>query len=221
MRIVHALDDILGNRNHLRVLRHLTLFPSAVITGRGVARELGMSHVSCIRSLNALVEVGALTRKMIGTSSTYEIPPDSILFSEILRPMFLREAGLLDGLVKCLLRGGKSKVLAIYLFGSIARGEDKPSSDVDILIILKRGVRKREFEEELNTNRYDIYRLYRVAVNVITYSYDECRRKKQQRLPLIEEIISEGKLLWGKKPENWSRSTGRGEHPKQTLNASR
>lgn len=176
------------------------MYPSSVITGRGIARELGMSHVSCIRALNALVDLGALTRKAVGTSSTYDIPSESILFSKMLKPLFAEESSLLDGLVKCLLGDIQAEVYAAYLFGSRPRGDDTPCSDVDILLILRVGAKKKDIENKLNHNRYDAYRLYRVGINVITYSYDEYRRKKRQELPLIKEALSEGRLLMGKEP---------------------
>ncbi len=198
MRINNPLDDILGNKSHVRVLRHLTRYPSPVITGRGIARELGMSHVSCLRSLNALVDLSVLTRKTVGTSTTYEIPPESTIYSKMLEPLFAEESRLPEGLVKCLLAGIREEIHAAYLFGSVARGEDTPQSDVDILLVLKEGVKKRNIEKRLSDNKYRAYVLYRVGINVVAYGYNECLRKKRQGLPLVREVLSEGRLLAGK-----------------------
>jgi DNA-binding IclR family transcriptional regulator len=66
MRINNPLDDIFQNKNNARILRQLALFPSSVITGRGLAKELGMNHATCIRALNSLVDIGAVSRKTIG-----------------------------------------------------------------------------------------------------------------------------------------------------------
>ncbi|MHB8894546.1 MAG: nucleotidyltransferase domain-containing protein [Candidatus Geothermincolia bacterium] len=198
MRITRPLDDVLGNKNHIRVLRHLILFPSPVITGRGIAREIGMSHVSCIRSLNELEAIGALVRRSIGTSSTYEIPADSILLSKMLKPLFVRESGLLDGLVGCLLEGIEQAVLSVYLYGSVARSEETATSDVDLLVVLKRGANKREVEKKLASNKSEAFRQYLVGIHVITYSYNEYQTRKQKGLPLIKEVLSEGRLLVGR-----------------------
>jgi len=198
MRITRPLDDILGNRNHVRVLRHLILFPSPVITGRGIARELAMSHVSCIRSLNELVAVGALMRKRVGTSTTYEIPADSILFSKMLKPLFVRESRLLDSLVGCLLDGFEKEVKAVFLYGSVARSEETENSDVDLLVVLKSGVKKGEITKKLASNKSEAFGLYLVGIHVITYSYNEYEAHKRQGLPLIKEVLSEGRLLVGK-----------------------
>jgi predicted nucleotidyltransferase len=197
MRINRPLDEVLGNRNHVRVLRHLILFPSPVITGRGIARELGMSHVSCIRSLNELEAIGALVRKRVGTSATYEVPESSILFSKMIKPLFVKESRLLDGLVGRLLDGIEKEVQAVFLYGSVARAEETASSDIDLLVILKSGVNKGTIGKKLASNRSETSSLYLVGIHVIAYSYNEYQKHKRQGLPLIKEVLSEGRLLFG------------------------
>lgn len=198
MRIIRPLDDMFANPHSVRVLRHLVLFPSPVLTGRGLARELGMSHATCIRTLNNLVDIGTVTRRTVGRSSTYEIPRDSVVYKEILEPAFRSEARFLDDLVDTLLKGIKSKVLAVYLFGSVARGEDTPHSDVDILFVLKKPGDKAPVEKALDRNRGGAYRSYRVGVSVLTYDKSEFDRMKKEKHPLVMEMIREGIFKAGK-----------------------
>jgi len=198
MRIRRPLDDLFGNPNNVRVLRHLILYPSPVITGRGIARELGMSHATCIRSLNNLVDLGMLTRKRVGSSATYELAESSAILTDILEPAFRTESQLLQGLVDTMLVGIKGKVIAAYLYGSVARGEDTPSSDVDMLLILKQPGDKPAVEEALARNKEQAYKSYRVGVSAITYDLDRFKRMKAQKHPLITEVAKEGVLLFGK-----------------------
>lgn len=176
----------------------MILYPSSVITGRGIARELGMSHATCIRSLNALSDMGILISRRVGNSATYEIAKDSVLYTDILEPAFRVEARLLQRLVDTLLSGIKGKVLAAYLFGSVTRGEDSLSSDVDILVMLKRPGDKAAVEKALARNKEDAYRLYRLGVGAIVYDRDEFDRMKNKKSPLVQEIISDGVLLAGR-----------------------
>jgi predicted nucleotidyltransferase/predicted transcriptional regulator len=198
MRIKRPLDDVFGNPNNVRVLRHMILYPSPVITGRGIARELGMSHATCIRSLNNLVDLGILSRKRVGSSATYEIAEASALLNDILEPAFKEESRLLQGLVDTMLGGIKGKVLTAYLFGSVARGEDTPSSDVDLLVIVKQPGDKPSVEKALARNREQAYKRYRVGVSTITYDYEEFKKMKVQKHPLVKEFVKEGILLSGK-----------------------
>jgi DNA-binding Lrp family transcriptional regulator len=198
MRIRRPLDDLFGNPNNVRVLRHLILYPSPVITGRGIARELGMSHATCIRSLNNLVDLGMLTRKRVGSSATYELAESSAILTDILEPAFRTESQLLQGLVDTMLVGIKGKVIAAYLYGSVARGEDTPSSDVDVLLILKNPSDRPSVEEALARNKEHAYNRYRLGVSAITYDLDIFQRMKAQKHPLITEVVKEGVLLFGK-----------------------
>lgn len=198
MRINDPLDDIFHNKNNVRILRHLVLFPSKVITGRGIARELGMNHATCIRALDSLVDVGAISRKTVGRSSVYEVPDDTVLYKDLLRPLFEKEASLLDDLFSIVSNGVKQHILSVYVFGSVARGEDTPASDIDLVLILKAGADKEKVEEVMAENEREAYRLYRIGTNTLLYTCDEFERMKQREHPLAREILSGGKLLYGK-----------------------
>lgn len=198
MRLTNPLDDIFSNRNNVRILRHMTLYPSTAMTGRGLAKELGMSHATCIRSLNDLVNIGIITRKTIGRSSVYELPVDSAIYSSILRPAFEAEKNLLSDLSSIMLKELKRKTQALYLFGSEARGEATAESDIDVLLVLLPGTGKYDVENTLEKSRKDAYRLFRAGINVIVYEYDDFQRMKAKRHALIREVQSEGILLWGK-----------------------
>lgn len=198
MRINNPLDDVFQNRNAVRVLRQLVLFPSKVITGRGLARELGMNHATCIKALDSLANIGAISRKTVGKSSVYEIPQDSVLCKDLLRPLFEREANLLNELVEILAEGIRRQAVSIYVFGSVARAEDTAVSDVDIAIILKAGVEKKQLEGTLEENERRVCRLYRVGTNVLLYSSDEFRRMRKSGHALARGILSEGLLVYGK-----------------------
>lgn len=198
MRINNPLDDIFHNKNNVRILRHLVLFPSKVITGRGIARELDMNHATCIRALDSLVDVGAISRKTVGKSSVYEVPDDTVFYNDLLKPLFEKEASLLDDLVGIVSKGIKQRIQSVYVFGSTARGEDTPASDVDLVLILKAEADKEKVEEVIAENEREAYRLYRIGTNTLLYTSDEFERMKQREHPLAREILSEGKLLYGK-----------------------
>jgi len=198
MRIKQPLDDLFGNPNSVKVLRHMILYPSPVITGRGIARELGMSHATCIRSLNDLVDLGILMRKRVGSGATYELADSSVILTDILEPAFRAESQLLNGLVDTMLQGIKAKVMSAYLFGSVARGEDTASSDVDMLVILKRASDKPSVEEHVAKNKENAYLRYRVGVSAIIYDIQRFKGMKDQKHPLVQEIVKEGVLLYGK-----------------------
>lgn len=198
MRVTEPLDDIFANRNQVRILRHLTLYPSRVMTGRGLAKELGMSHATCIRSLGALVEAGVITRRSVGKSSVYELPRDTAAYRRLLEPVFTAERNLKGELEETLLKGLKGKIRAAYLFGSMARGEDNVESDVDVMLVLQQGIKMQHVEEAIEANRKEAYGLFRAGINVIVYEYDGFARMKAKGHALVREALADGILFWGK-----------------------
>lgn len=198
MRIDHPLDDVFSNPNNVLILRHLVLFPSPVLTGRGLAREIGMSHATCIRALNDLTDMGIITRRTIGRSSTYEIPRESVLYRDILKPIFRTEAGFTDKLIDTLAKGIKSKIVAAYLFGSVARGEATSHSDVDVMFVVGKPEETEPVEQALERNREDAYRLFRVGVNAVIYHRSEFDRMREKNHPFVMEVLRDGILKVGK-----------------------
>jgi predicted nucleotidyltransferase/predicted transcriptional regulator len=198
MRVTQPLDDLFDNPNNIKLLRHLTLYPSPVITGRGLARELGMSHVTCIRSLDRLTNMGIVDRRRVGKSSTYEIASGSVLCEDILKPAFEIESRLLSSLVDNMVKGVKREIYSVYLFGSVARSEDTPSSDVDILILTESPGAKLKVHRAVESNKEAVYQKHRVGVTAMIYDLTEFNRMKKRKDPLINEVLKEGVLIMGK-----------------------
>lgn len=75
----------------------------------------------------------------------------------------------------------KEKVVAVFLYGSVARGEEKPLSDIDIAVITERGFSRAEKEQIL---------VHASPTLDITLFWD-------LPLPIRFRVLREGKLLWG------------------------
>lgn len=87
----------------------------------------------------------------------------------------------------------KYKPEKIILFGSAARGEFTPDSDLDMLIIKKDtpfyGIdRMRELDRMIKK---------RVAADFLVYRPEEIEKRLQMGDPFIKAIFREGKTLYG------------------------
>jgi DNA-binding transcriptional ArsR family regulator len=102
MRFHHALDDTLGTRSGVRVLRVLAEAPpDENLTGREVARRAGISHPQAGRTLRELAEVGLVTERRFGTYALYEFNRDHWLARPV-HALFEAEAGAAEELVALL-----------------------------------------------------------------------------------------------------------------------
>jgi predicted nucleotidyltransferase len=81
----------------------------------------------------------------------------------------------------------------IILFGSAARGEAAPGSDVDLLII------KRDAPHYGADRIMEVSRLIErdVPVDFLVYRPEEFEKRLKMGDPFIELVIKEGKVLYG------------------------
>ncbi|MDI6773630.1 MAG: nucleotidyltransferase domain-containing protein [bacterium] len=86
--------------------------------------------------------------------------------------------------------GEDPEILAVVLFGSLARGEATAASDADVLIVLRDSV--EEFGERMV--RYKPIGLG-VSVEVFPYTLDEARRALKDGWGVIGAALREGRVL--------------------------
>jgi len=87
----------------------------------------------------------------------------------------------------------KYKPEKIILFGSAARGETTPDSDVDFLIIKKEtplygADRIRELSRVIDRN---------IPVDFLIYRPEEFNKRLKMGDPFLKTIVKEGKVLYG------------------------
>ena len=79
----------------------------------------------------------------------------------------------------------------IILFGSAAKGEMGPNSDVDILVI-KSGVHRRRLAQTLYVNMVGVGQ----AVNIVVVTPEDVERYKDSFALVIEPALREGKVVY-------------------------
>lgn len=138
MRFDRPLDDIFGSRSHVRVLRALAGLPRGLaVSARDIARRAGISHPRASQVLSELSAQGVVRMDRRPGAHAYQLEEQHVL-SDRLRGLFEWEAGLFDELLSVLrteLLRADAGVREAYLFGSVARGEATPRSDIDVAVI--------------------------------------------------------------------------------------
>ncbi len=136
MRYHEPLNDILGNRVQVKLLRVLVR-TKASFTGRELARLIGHSQNQTSIALKELERNGLVICQSAGRSHQYSIDSDNILVTELLEAGFRLEDSLLDRLANVYFEEVGRDLHSVVLFGSVARGEERPDSDIDLVIVVK------------------------------------------------------------------------------------
>jgi predicted nucleotidyltransferase len=82
--------------------------------------------------------------------------------------------------------------LRIIMFGSAARGEMTPDSDVDLLVVMPEGTHRRHTAMFLHTQFFDIP----LAVDVIVATPSDLERHKDNIGLIYREVLSEGRQVY-------------------------
>ena len=130
------LTRLLGNGGNIRVLRALLAIGAPLSTAQ-VARDAGLTRQGTGLVLANLVDQGVVTVFGEARSQVFAIVPShpfasafQALFEEERKRWDYLQQALRDTLLK------HSGVRSAWLYGSVARGDDAPHSDIDLAIIV-------------------------------------------------------------------------------------
>ena len=79
----------------------------------------------------------------------------------------------------------------LYLFGSIARGDYSPESDIDILVVFN-GVVDNSLEEDIFDIAYEVGLKNNVVFGIIVYTHDMWYSARGSNMPLHENVDRDG-----------------------------
>ena len=86
-----------------------------------------------MRELHALRDAGILTSRDVGRQVIYRFDPVCPI-SEELRAIIRKTLGI-GGTVRAVLEPLASRIDQAYIYGSVARGEERVESDVDLMVV--------------------------------------------------------------------------------------
>ena len=83
----------------------------------------------------------------------------------------------------------------IILFGSYARGENKNTSDIDLLVLKKNLQNTKIITDNLYMSFFD--NKIKIPVDLIVFDYDKYNNLKNEIGYIYKTISREGKLIYG------------------------
>jgi predicted nucleotidyltransferase len=129
----HGLADALFAKVQQRVLGVLFGNPGRSFYANEV---IGLAHSgtgAVQRELARLEAAGLVTATRIGKQKHYQANQASPVFQE-LRALVLKTSGLVDVLREAL-APAEGLIRAAFVYGSVAKGEDRAASDIDLMVI--------------------------------------------------------------------------------------
>jgi predicted nucleotidyltransferase len=128
-----SIGDLLLGQTRGQILALLLGAPDESFFLRQIARQTGTSAGTARRELNLLAETGLIARSVLGSQVFYRANRDHPVFPE-LRALLAKTMGVFELLKKALAPLSR-KIDFAFVYGSVARGDDNASSDIDLMVV--------------------------------------------------------------------------------------
>jgi predicted nucleotidyltransferase len=128
-----SLAAALFTKTQQRILGLLFGRPDRTFYASEVIREAGTGSGAAQRELGRLEASGLIVTRRIGNQKHYQANAESPLFGE-LRNIIVKTVGLVEPLRQAL-KPIEPEVHSAFVYGSVAKGSDQASSDIDLMVV--------------------------------------------------------------------------------------
>lgn len=185
--IFGGISHLFAGRAVVSLLRLFFLHTSRDFYQRELTGLTGERLFLIQNALKRLVRAGVVGQVSRGNRTYYRVDPSHPAY-EHLKALILKTVGLGDRL-RTHLAGMRDNVKIAFIYGSVARGEETPSSDIDIMLIGDLSGR------QVASLFAPLKKYLNREINPSVYSASEFRRKFQQRHPFVRQVLNEPKVF--------------------------
>lgn len=198
MKLHVYLEQVLGNKGSISVLRTLVGHKGRIFTIRRLAEDAGISHTEAAATIGDLEKFGIVQVQPVGKAHQISLNKKSFLLNKIIEPIFKVEQNTLQEVISILKRNLVSKkIISAVIFGSVARSEEKEDSDIDLLII------SNDYDtaiEIVSKVIEEISLMFHTTISHMIFSEKQLQSKRKS--DLINSIIKDHILITGKELMN-------------------
>jgi predicted nucleotidyltransferase len=181
------LASLLFGDYRRRVLGLLLLHPEQTFHVREIARQTETNAGTLHKELARLAQAGLLTREQVGNQVRYGANRQCPVFEEL--ASILRKTSGLADVIRDAIAGLAARIRVALIFGSVARGEARPGSNVDVLMVGDLG-----FAEAVKAVHAAQERIGR-EINPVVMSPEEFQRKLMGGDGFLRDVLAKDKLF--------------------------
>jgi len=191
MKFHDVLEEVFGTSERVKVLRVLTRHPKE-FTSRELSGYCGVSVRGVIDILTFFERYGFVKSRRVGKSILWKMDYDNYLTKSLILPAFEVEGSLVDRLKERISTIVKEyPVQKAVIYGSVARGDERPDSDIDLLLVVgKKGKWMEEFQGKL---REDMLRLFGNTLSIFICTPVEYKKIGRD----LREEMDKGIVVFG------------------------
>ena len=170
----NVLEEVFGTGERVKVLRILSQYPKE-FTSRELSSYCGVSVRGIIDILTNFERYGFIKSRRVGNSILWKMDENNHIVKSIVRPIYAAEVSLLQHLKARISElVGSHPVQKAVIYGSVARGDERPDSDIDLLLVVKK---KGEWMDGLQDElRGEILKIFGNTLSIMACTPDEYRK---------------------------------------------
>ncbi len=181
------LETLLGSKLRAKVLGWLFSHPDERYFVRQLTSLVKEDSTNVSRELIRLEKTGILVSTTEGRQKYYQANRESPLFDE-LHGLIVKTAGVAD-VLRSALALAQGQIRVAFIFGSIASGNERRRSDIDVMI-----VGRISFEEVVSLLSPAEEKLRR-EVNPVVYPVAEFKKKVKEDHHFVKTVLEDEKIF--------------------------
>jgi predicted nucleotidyltransferase len=192
-----VLDAILLGKTRAAILREIFLNADRRISFNELVRRVKSGDGAVSRELKTLIDTGLVVEQREGNHRFLSAGKDSPVFPEL--KSFIMKCSGAPFVVREALHGLEDKIAVAFIFGSVAKGQERGDSDLDLFVIGSAGysvVTERLYGVEERLGR---------RAQVLYFDPASAEDRKSLRKASMKAIVSGPKLfVLGSEPQLWA-----------------
>ena len=202
MRPTYTIEDLLGSRSRIAVLRvlHGVRVP---LNASQIAARTNLSHVAAATALSEFASMGVVLSSPAGRATVHWLNRQSVYVENLLEPLFQSESDLPEDLVDDLTWSFQDDAISVVLFGSYARGDQTPDSDVDVAFVAENPASKSALESAIAAHTPEFRSRFGASLSALTYTREEAAGLPNSSPDLFGSICRDGVSISGLSPWEW------------------
>jgi predicted nucleotidyltransferase len=195
--LLRPLNVIFGAPSHVALLRALSQAGRG-LTGREVARAAGVAQRAGLDGLARLENAGVIRKTPAGRAYIFELRREHRLVRSGILPL-LEQEGELRAEVFARLRDALEKqVVSGCIFGSTARREDTPKSNLDVLLLVEGSKDKERVTDRVSSVFEGLRHEFSLRPSSVVMTRAEFVRGYRAGREFMRNVVREGESFAGR-----------------------
>lgn len=136
MLLHRYLEEVLGNKIGITLLRTMINYQGKIFTIRGLAEAAKVTPNEAALTIHDLERLGIVKIQPVGRAYQLDLNKKSYILDKIIEPIIKFEKNTFTELLVLLKKHlDTKKIISAAIFGSVVKGQEKIDSDIDLLVI--------------------------------------------------------------------------------------